>query len=1167
MFQLRSLKTRVTLFTLAIFVAGIWLLSVYAERMLREDITQQLGRQQLAATSLLAAQIDDALNERLSALEIVADSLSGDNLGNADAIQHMLENRPLFLRDFNAGVYVTRIDGTAIASLPTSIKRIGINYLDRDYIAIPLQKGKPHIGQPVSGKVLVSPVVGIGMPIKDAQGKVTGVLAGVVDLGRPSFLNKITENRYGKSGYFELREIKTDLIITSTDKRQVMQQSAYSTDHRLLAGEQTVIANHSGQETLSSAKRVVAADWLVVASLPTVEAFAPIYSMERRILFVTILLMIAAGGLTWWMLRRELSPLFSTVKQLTALTAEGQQLRPLQIDSQNEIGDLVRSFNALLEMLGQRKDALRDSEFRWKFAIEGSGNGLWDWDVRSGRVFFSNIWKKLLGYSESEIGGDFSEWESRIHEADRVKVLAQLQEHLDGKSPAFACEYRLLCKDGSYKTMLDHGLVVNRDAANKPVRVIGTLSDISERREAESRLRMLSTAIEQSPTSVVITNLDAIIEYVNPCFTEATGYSLAEAVGKNPRVLQSGLTDGLVYRDMWKTLTDGRTWVGELINKRKNGEIYFEEAYISPVKDINGVVSHYVAVKVDITARKLAEDNLRIAAAVFESQEGMIVADADSVILRVNNAFTRITGYSADEVIGSKPKLLSSGMHDAVFYDDMWETINQAGTWEGEVWNRRKNGEAYLERLIITAVRNDRGKVTNYVATMTDITSSKQASEEIHNLAFYDPLTQLPNRRLLLDRLKQALAVTARSGRYGALLFLDLDHFKTLNDTLGHDMGDKLLKQVAERLTACVRKVDTVARLGGDEFVVLLENLSGKAIEASAQTEIIATKIQDALGRPFTIGSHEHHSTGSIGATLFVDQQQTGVDAILKQADIAMYQAKDAGRNAIRFFDQNMQDAVIARANLEHQLRVAIIQKQFQLHFQPQVDRAGTILGAEVLLRWRHPQLGLVFPGHFIDLAEDTGLILPIGEWVLNAACEQLNAWQANTYTKDLTLSVNVSAKQFRQADFVEQVQSLINQYALNPSLLKLELTESMLFKDMNSMISTMNALRNIGISFELDDFGTGYSSLQYLKKLPLSQLKIDQSFVRDIAIDSNDRTLVLTIITMAHSLGLEVIAEGVETQQQLDFLKDHGCDHFQGYLFSKPLPVDELERLFKSGI
>ncbi|WP_052177808.1 EAL domain-containing protein [Methylotenera sp. G11] len=1163
MFHIRSLKTRVTLFTLAIFVAGIWLLSFYAGRMLHGDIAHQLGQQQLATTSLLAAQIDDDLNERLAVLKVVAETLGGSNLNDASSIQALLENRPLFIRYFNAGVYAAGPDGRAIASLPYASERAGIDYSDRDYIAIPLRQGKAKIGQPVVGKVVASAVLGIGVPIMNKQGKVIGVLAGVTDLAKPSFLDKVTENRYGKSGYFELQASKSGLIITSTGKRRVMQRSEQGVGLALSAGDKTLVTTNAlGESMLTSARRISVADWLLVASLPMAEAFASVYSMERRIVLVTILLTIVAGGLTWWMLRRELSPMFATVKQLASLSGADQQLRPLMIDSRNEIGELVGSFNALLEVLGQREDALRDSEFRWKFAIEGSGDGLWDWNVSANQIFFSKTWKHLLGYAEAEIDGNLAEWERHIHPEDKARVLARLQDHLDGKTPAYVSEHRALCKDGSYKWILDHGLVVSRNADNKPLRVIGTLSDIAGRKAAEIRLRMLSTAIEQSPTSVVITNLDASIEYVNPCFTEATGYSLAEALGKNPRVLQSGLTDPSVYADMWTTLTNGRTWVGEFINKRKNGEIYFEEAHISPVTDIDGAVSHYVAVKVDITARKLAEDNLRIAAAVFQSQEGMIVADADSTILRVNSAFTAITGYSAEDVVGSTPKVLSSGMHDKVFYETMWEVISQTGTWEGEVWNRRKDGEAYLEHLIITAVKNDAGKVTNYVATMTDITSSKQASEEIHNLAFYDPLTQLPNRRLLLDRLKQALAASERNSRHGALLFLDLDHFKTLNDTLGHDMGDQLLKQVSARLAGCVRKVDTVARIGGDEFVVLLENLSSHPLEAAAQTETIATKIQVAIGRPFNIGSHEHHSTCSIGATLFVNQEQAGVEAILKQADIAMYQSKDSGRNAIRFFDQDMQDAVTARANLEHELRMALVQKQFQLYFQPQVDHAGCILGAEVLLRWHHPQQGIILPGNFINLAEETGLILPMGQWVLDTACAQLKKWQQDPHTKQLTLSVNVSAKQFRQTDFVDHVQSVISHYAINPALLKLELTESILFKDINGMISTMRALREIGIRFELDDFGTGYSSLQYLKKLPLSQLKIDQSFVRDITIDSNDRTLVLTIITMAHSLGLEVIAEGVETGPQFEFLKDHGCDHYQGYLFGRPVPLHEFETM-----
>lgn len=1025
------------------------MLSYYAGRALHEDMQRELGQQQLATTSLLAAQINNGFKERLAALEIVAASIGADNLKDVSSVRALLEDRPIFLRYFNAGAYVTTLDGTAIVSAPSYKSRIGVNYIDRDYIATPLKTGKPMIGRPVIGRVVHSPVFGIGTPIKDNNGVVIGVLAGVIDLGKPSFLDNVIESHYGKSGYFLLQSPLDRLIVLSTDKRRIMQpQPAPGVnaliDRQLQGIEETGITiNTLGQEVLSSAKRIPEAGWILVASLPTQEAFAPIHSMQQRIMLAALVMTLLAGGLIWWMLRRELSPMFATVKQLTLYSSSGEHTQPLIIDSKNEIGDLIAAFNTLLSELGRREDALKESEFRWKFAIEGSGDGLWDWDVSGGKVFYSPTWRALLGYSEQEISSDLNEWRERIHPDDKIMALAMMQEHLDGKASTYASEYRVLCKDGSYKWILDRGLVVSRDAENVPLRVIGTFSDIAD--------------------------------------------------------------------------------------------------------------------------RKAAEDSLRIAAAVFESQEGMIVADPDGLILRVNHAFSKISGYSAEDVVGKTPKVLSSGLHDKSFYAAMWESILRIGTWEGEVWNRRKNGQAYLEYLIITAVKDNAGKITNYVATMTDVTMRKEASDEIHNLAFYDPLTQLPNRRLLLDRLKHALAASARSGRRGALLFLDLDHFKTLNDTLGHDMGDLLLQQVSVRLTECVRKVDTVARIGGDEFVVLLEDLSHHAIEAAAQTEIVAAKVLAYLSKSFHIGTHEHHSTCSIGATLFIDHE-AGVEAILKQADIAMYQAKDSGRNAIRFFDQDMQDAVTERANLEHELRTALGQKQFQLFFQAQVDNSGLPLGAEALIRWRHPERGIVLPGYFIRLAEDSGLILPIGQWVLDAACAQLKKWQAHAHTRKLTLSVNVSAKQFRQANFVEQVQAAIKLHAIDPKLLKLELTESMLFKDVNAMIATMNSLREIGICFELDDFGTGYSSLQYLKKLPLCQLKIDQTFVRDIAVDSNDRTLVLTIITMAHSLGLQVIAEGVETEEQLEFLKNNGCDHYQGYLFGRPLPIDEFEATLKQA-
>ena len=564
----------------------------------------------------------------------------------------------------------------------------------------------------------------------------------------------------------------------------------------------------------------------------------------------------------------------------------------------------------------------------------------------------------------------------------------------------------------------------------------------------------------------------------------------------------------------------------------------------------------------DIHKLKQAEAELRIAAVAFEAQEGMIVTDAKATILRVNDAFTRITGYAAEEVIGRNPRILQSGHQDRSFYTAMWESLNQQGAWSGEIWNKRKSGEIYPESLSITAVKDIEGNVTNYVASLTDITLSKTAAIEIQHLAFNDPLTNLPNRRFLLDRLKQELDSSTRTGRKGALLFLDLDNFKVLNDTMGHDTGDLLLKQVAERLTTCVRQCDTVARLGGDEFVVLLEELSEHLLDAAAQADAIANKILTTLCQPYRLDGHVHSSSASIGVTL-IDDHKLRIEDLLKQADIAMYQAKQEGRRTVRFFDQQMQENINARVKLEEELRHALSHNELLLYYQIQTHQ-DQVIGAEALVRWQHPQRGLVPPIEFIGLAEETGLILPLGSWVLETACTQLKAWQGSSLTHDFVLSINVSARQFFQAGFIDQVNAAIQRHGINPGFLKLELTESMLLHDIEDTITTMTALKEIGVRFSLDDFGTGYSSLQYLKRLPLDQLKIDQSFVRDIDVDSRDQAVVRTIIAMAQSLELDVIAEGVETEEQKQRLLSKGCTHFQGYLFGKPMPIGEFEALLK---
>jgi diguanylate cyclase (GGDEF)-like protein/PAS domain S-box-containing protein len=564
-----------------------------------------------------------------------------------------------------------------------------------------------------------------------------------------------------------------------------------------------------------------------------------------------------------------------------------------------------------------------------------------------------------------------------------------------------------------------------------------------------------------------------------------------------------------------------------------------------------------------IDKRKQAESDLRIAATAFESQEAMLVTDAKGVILRVNKAFTEDTGYTAAEAVGQTPRLFKSGRHDAEFYRVMWETINQTGTWQGEIWDRRKNGEIYPKWLTITAVKGNDGIVTHYVGIHVDITERKAAEKEIQLLAYYDPLTRLPNRRLLMDRLQHAMASGARTGREGGLLLIDLDNFKTLNDSLGHHIGDQLLQQIAQRLEACVRDGDTVARLGGDEFVVILENLSEHALEAAAQTESVGEKILASLSLPYQFSNYVHQSTCSIGATLFDDKHQSS-NELLKQADIAMYQAKKAGRNMLRFFDPQMQASVTSRFSLEGELRKALENREFHLYYQIQMDILNRPVGAEVLIRWIHPLRGMISPAQFIPLAEDTGLIIPIGTWVLETACAQIKSWEQAAPTRDLVLAVNVSARQFHQADFVAQVQAVVQRHGINPARLKLELTESMLVEDVEQIIATMNSLNEIGIQFSMDDFGTGYSSLQYLKRLPLDQLKIDMSFVRDLGVVEGANSIVQTIIAMARGLKLDVIAEGVETEQQREILSFYGCLRYQGYLFGKPLPIDQFEETLK---
>jgi diguanylate cyclase (GGDEF)-like protein/PAS domain S-box-containing protein len=683
-------------------------------------------------------------------------------------------------------------------------------------------------------------------------------------------------------------------------------------------------------------------------------------------------------------------------------------------------------------------------------------------------------------------------------------------------------------------------------------------------RESESRFRQL---FESAPVGIALFHDDGRCMMVNQALASLIGTTKEQLLEQNFYHLPSWKRSGLLHMAE-RTMQTGEPQRLECrVDTSFGSEIEVECEFV--LQDIGG--SRYIMLLLkDISPYRQAAKLMKQAMdaeldktrldqqyrqVVENMADGFFAMDMKGQLLEVNDMYAQLSGFSTKE-------LLNMHIHQLVMSETREEGATRlqriaANGWERfEVLLRRKDDAPWPGDVSASFSSDNGGKIYAFVR---DITDKKQAEDEIRRLAFYDSLTRLPNRQLLMDRLNQALMHCQRKQSHGALLFIDLDNFKLLNDTLGHDMGDRLLVAVAQRLKTCVRARDSVARLGGDEFVIMLEELSHDRDQAGNQIRHVAGGIMEALNHPYTLDQTEYHNTPSIGITLF-SQQQTSVEELLKQADLAMYQAKAAGRNTVCFFDPATQMAVDHRRTQEAELRNALRQDHLVLHYQPQVDYQGNIIGAEALVRWQHPEQGMIEPGRFIALAEESGLVYPLGLRVLELACQQLAIWKTQSQHAHLALSVNVSARQFRHSDFVPQINQLLTRFNIDPQHLKLELTESLLIHDIEDSALKMETLRALGVKFSLDDFGTGYSSLAYLKSLPLEQLKIDQSFVRDILTDANDAAIVRAIIVMGHSLGLTIVAEGVETTEQWRLLMQEGCDVGQGYLFSRPLPAADFE-------
>lgn len=671
-------------------------------------------------------------------------------------------------------------------------------------------------------------------------------------------------------------------------------------------------------------------------------------------------------------------------------------------------------------------------------------------------------------------------------------------------------------------------------------------------------LRRQAQILQYVNESVVSMDLAGFITGWNRSAERLFGYSAAEVMGRNVLFLYADENEeDISFEDVFLN-SGGREM--EVRRRKKNGEVFWAHLQLSLLKDDNGQPNGLIGFLSDVTERRNADEQLRLHARIFEqSDEAILITDAQEKIVSVNPAFTRITGYSAAEVTGETPRKLRSGRHDAAFFQSMWQRLLDTGYWQGEVWDRRKDGEIYPTWLSIGSVRNSADEITHYFSIFTDITDRKRAEGRMHHLAYFDALTGLPNRMQFSRLADQALMSSRRKESFGAVLFIDLNRFKPINDTLGHEAGDKVLQETATRLRACVRGADVVCRLGGDEFVVGLFEIANREHAASVAQKLLAT-----LDDPIVIEGRELKLGAAIGISIYPEDGMS-TETLLRQADIAMYRAKQTGPDGMAFFNADMNQRAIDRLNLEAGLRRAIERDELLLYYQPKVNiKDGTIVGAEALVRWRHPERGLVPPAEFVPVAEESGLIVHVSNWVLEAVCKQIRQWM-DTGFPAMHIAVNLSARDF-SSGLPARVQELLERYGIGAEWLELEITEGMLMHHTAAVIAMMEEITALGVSLSLDDFGTGYSSLSYLKRFPIDTLKIDRSFIISIPDDTDDCAIAGAIVGMSKQLKHNVIAEGVETTDQLVFLKGLGCDEIQGYLFSPPVPAETFAAMVRDG-
>jgi diguanylate cyclase (GGDEF)-like protein/PAS domain S-box-containing protein len=1333
-FPWQSLKVRAMVFALAVFVLGMWSLSFYISRNLRADMVQMLGEQQLSVATSMAKEVDQNLTQRLQALEAVAKATDADLLARPAALQTRLEQRPLLQLLFNAGAFVTDLEGTAIADVSLSANRIGVNYMERDFIVATLKQGKSAIGRPVMGKQLKAPVLVMSAPVRDAQGKVIGALAGVTNLGEQSFLDTLSDSPYGKSGGYMLIAPQHNLFVTASDKSRVMQPlpaPGINTMHdRYMQGYEGygIAVSSRGIEELSAVKAIPVAGWYLAVVIPSTEAFAPIYAMQQRLLWATLLLTLLTGALTWLVLRRELAPVVETASAMAALADTKQMPQPLELTHAGEIGQLVTGFNRILLTWRQREEALQKSEQHLSITLNSIGDAviatnvaglitrmnptaerLTGWPLadalgqpltdvfriisaetrlpalnpvhtvmergevvglanhtallaRDGREYqvadsaapirnaadqivgvvlvFSDVSEKyraeqavhqrqaMLERTESmarlasfewDVDTNAVTWSPEMFDlfgrdpalgAPNLQAQAGLytpessQTLLDavGKAVADGTPYTLdlmtVQSDGELRPCITKGFP-ERNASGRVVRIAGLVQDITERKQAEQYERFRSHTLEMlassEPLAEVLESIVRGVEQFNPgmlcsiLLLDLEGRHLCKGVAPSLPDFYNAALEGIEigvgvgscgtaaftgervivadiathpywtpYKDLAASAGLGACWSQPI--RGAGGKvlgtfaIYHRAPHTPALADI-ALIEQTASLTSIAIERKAAQEQLQLAAGVFtHALEGIMITTPDGSIVDVNAAFTSITGFTREDALGKNPRFLHSGRHSADYFAAMWRNLVANGYWYGEVWNRRKSGEVFAEMQAISAVRDAQGKVSQYISLFSDITERKAHESQLEHIAHFDSLTNLPNRVLLADRLQQAMAQAQRRQQQVAVAFLDLDGFKAINDQHGHAIGDQVLITLARRMREALREGDTLARIGGDEFVVVLIDL-----EDSTASVPLLNRLLAAAALPVQVDDLMPQVSASAGVTFYPQAQDMDADQLMRQADHAMYQAKIAGKNRYCVFDAAQASSMRVHHESLERIRLALENHELVLHYQPKVNmHSGQVMGAEALIRWQHPDKGLLAPAAFLSVIEDHPLAVAVGEWVLETALTQIERWRAADL--DLPVSVNIGARQLQQGNFVQQLQAILARHPqVNPTSLELEVLETSALADMAQVSQVIEDCARIGVKFALDDFGTGYSSLTYLKRLHVTLLKIDQSFVSGMLDDPDDLVILQGIISLAAAFGRDVIAEGVETVAHGTALLQLGCELAQGYGIAQPMPAEQL--------